>query len=229
MVWPKPLSSTVPHFWPFSLRAQGIRALQDHARRGSVRRGSTLHAKAKLGALGKQRSMADSMALLHAKKKLMGNHFKRRATVEMLKHKDASFLKSVPLFHSMTERQLHGLAEALRTEVVQNGHTIIGQGDESNGKFYIIAKGKVLVEKDAEHIATLSKGDFFGERALLSGGRRNSACIALKSVMLFTLDKEAFDRVKDFGQARSQILTRIMISIRPSIRMKFPRLHLIRY
>ena len=113
---------------------------------------------------------------------------------------------------------------ACAPRVVSTGHTIIGQGDESNGKFYIIAKGKVLVEKDAEHIATLSKGDFFGERALLSGGRRNSACIALKSVMLFTLDKEAFDRVKDFGQARSQILTRILISVRPSKRMKFPRL-----
>ena len=181
-----------------------------------MKRGSTIHAGAvgRPGLGDRQKSIAgESLALLHAKKKLLGGHFKRRATVEMLKHKDASFLKSVPLFHSMTERQLHGLAEALRTEVVQNGHTIIGQGDESNGKFYIIAKGKVLVEKDDEHIATLSKGDFFGERALLSGGRRNSACIALKSVMLFTLDKEAFDRVKDFGQARCpryQILTRVL-------------------
>ena len=47
-----------------------------------------------------------------------------------------------------------------------------------------------------EFVAELSKGDFFGERALITAEPRAASCIALNEVQCFVLEREGFHEVR---------------------------------
>ena len=132
-----------------------------------------------------------------------------------------SFLKSVPLFHTFSEAQFSKMCAQLRLIEYHDGETIIRQGDVGD-KFYIIKSGKVRVHKmkavatragagsgsvaagadedgddedvafPGDLVAELSKGFFFGERALLTNDPRAASCVANGEVFCFTLDRAAF-------------------------------------
>jgi putative ABC transport system ATP-binding protein len=75
---------------------------------------------------------------------------------------------------------------------------IVRQGDPGD-KFYVIRKGSVDVTVSdgaaSKMVATLGKGDFFGEAALLTGAPRNATVIAKEDVELYSLSKEDFQAV----------------------------------
>ena len=71
---------------------------------------------------------------------------------------------------------------------------------EDGDAFYVITKGKVDVlmkkEKGSRKVcvAELGRGQFFGEKALLTNEKRNADCVAKTDVECLVVDKEAFDR-----------------------------------
>lgn len=75
------------------------------------------------------------------------------------------------------------------------GSTVVRQGDRGD-KFYIIRGGKVLVTKRTDdgaelYIGTLSRGEFFGEQALLHEHRRLATVTAQPpGVECLTMDRE---------------------------------------
>ena len=78
------------------------------------------------------------------------------------------------------------------------GNTIIRQG-ELGDDLYLIEAGQAEVrvrnltgQKMA--VAILGPGDFFGEIALLTGGRRTADVVALNPMTLLRLGKEAYVR-----------------------------------
>lgn len=74
----------------------------------------------------------------------------------------------------------------------ENGDIIIRQGDSGNC-MYEILKGKVevLQEEDGKEVtlATLKKGDFFGEMAIFEKEVRSATIRALGKVRVLTIDK----------------------------------------
>ena len=75
------------------------------------------------------------------------------------------------------------------------GAYIVRQGEEGE-KFYLIRSGTVNVVRDTDGsagtIATLHRGDFFGEVALLSGGPRNATVVAIEPTVVYSLKKGDF-------------------------------------
>jgi len=106
------------------------------------------------------------------------------------------FLKQCDVFSRLTTSTLTNIAETMEKERYPAGETIIRQGDEGD-KFYLIKGGTVEVivnqgRPNESKVATLSKGQFFGETALLTGAPRNATVVARQDVQVYTLDKPHF-------------------------------------
>jgi putative ABC transport system ATP-binding protein len=106
-----------------------------------------------------------------------------------------TFLSKCEAFAGLTPDMLTKVAEKLAKEVFGPGQTIIRQGDEGD-KFYLIRRGTVEIIVDegqpAEFRKLLHEGDFFGEKALISGQPRSATVRARDRVETYTLDKPNF-------------------------------------
>lgn len=110
------------------------------------------------------------------------------------------WLKKVPLFgKTLTDSQLRKFGETLTPVKFSAGERIVNKGDTGD-IFYIIAEGKVKVHEiglgDSQGVAqTYTQGDWFGERALLTGEPRAANVTAITDVMTEALDRKTFERV----------------------------------
>ena len=111
-----------------------------------------------------------------------------------------AFLKSIPLFQTLSEAQLSKLSTSLETRRFEDGDVIIRQDDPGHS-FYIVESGEVVVTRAGESngspgsestLMTLGPGDYFGERALLTDENRAATCTAKGGVMCQVLVRETF-------------------------------------
>ena len=91
-----------------------------------------------------------------------------------------NLLRSAPLFAGLGQADLEAISDRLRSETHPRGRDIVKQG-EPGRKFYIIESGAVEVwvrhEDGGETLEVeLGRGDYFGERALLSDAPRAATC-----------------------------------------------------
>jgi cGMP-dependent protein kinase len=76
----------------------------------------------------------------------------------------------------------------MSVETVSVGGDVFKQGDMGSD-FYIIRSGLVQVTIDDRRIRTLGKGDYFGERALLSAEPRSGSITAVEETELWKMAK----------------------------------------
>jgi len=111
-----------------------------------------------------------------------------------------SFLKSVPLLEAMDPYERSKVADALKTEVFQDGEYILRQGDNGD-KFYFIESGKSVASKSyvsgqlPQEVKNYKVGDYFGELALLNNEPRAANVIAKGTVQVACLDRRSFKRL----------------------------------
>jgi putative peptide zinc metalloprotease protein len=108
-------------------------------------------------------------------------------------------LRRMPLFATMSDRELDLLLSRLKPERHASGKTIIHQGDMGD-RFYIIRRGHVEVtQRDqrgvTEIVNQLDRGDYFGEVALLRDAPRNATCQATVPTETLSLSRQDFDIV----------------------------------
>jgi len=109
------------------------------------------------------------------------------------------FLKTVPLLadHKISEDQMLKLSDAFDLSHFGRGSYIVRQG-VAGDTFYIISEGKVKVTQKKEDgreepIRSLTRGDYFGEQALLKTDVRTANVIAESDdVECLSLDREHF-------------------------------------
>jgi cGMP-dependent protein kinase len=78
------------------------------------------------------------------------------------------FLRKLPLLKGLADNALVGIAERLKEEVYQDGEYLIRTGDQADG-LYVIRYGSVKVQVEGKVLATLGRGQFVGERTLVTG------------------------------------------------------------
>jgi cAMP-dependent protein kinase regulator len=109
------------------------------------------------------------------------------------------FLEEVPLLASLESYERHKIADALESVTFKDGEVVIRQGDVGDN-FYIIESGEAKVtqfdDKGVEQVLKqLTKGQYFGELALLFNKPRAATVTASGKLKCATLGKKAFDRL----------------------------------
>ena len=105
-------------------------------------------------------------------------------------------VRTAPLFAGLGEDEIKVISDRLQSETHPKGRDIIEQG-EPGTKFYLIESGtvEVWVRQDdgtETQVAELGRGDYFGERALLTDEPRAATCRCKTGVKVLSLEKEDF-------------------------------------
>jgi CRP-like cAMP-binding protein len=104
---------------------------------------------------------------------------------------EVALLRSVPMLSLLSPPTLESLARALTPADVPAGVDVVTQGEEGD-RFYVIADGEVEVVADGTHVATLRRGDGFGEIALMYDVPRTATVRTRTEVRLYALGREDF-------------------------------------
>jgi CRP-like cAMP-binding protein len=101
------------------------------------------------------------------------------------------------VFKGLPRHEVETLAARLETVHVEAGGTIVRQGAPAD-KFFIIVDGEVDVlreeapGKGAKKVASLKRGQFFGEMAILRDSPRTATVQAVTPTTLLTMDRDVF-------------------------------------
>lgn len=100
-------------------------------------------------------------------------------------------LRALPIFNALPALALEGIAGELEQVQVPAGTVVVHEGAPGE-LYYAIAAGQLEVSQQGHLLSTLSRGDGFGEIALVRGVPRTATVTATTPATLYTLDKAAF-------------------------------------
>jgi SulP family sulfate permease len=108
-------------------------------------------------------------------------------------------LAEIPVFREFRPDWLEELLALIETRRVEAGGSIFALGDTGDEIFFV-RKGRVHILLPLEggkrhHLATMCRGDFFGEMSFLDRGPRSANAEAATLTELFALSRSAFDRM----------------------------------
>jgi CRP-like cAMP-binding protein len=146
-------------------------------------------------------------------------------------HSVVNYLKQSDIFYQFTPTQLEMVANLCQEVVFQAGETIFKENSSSN-ELYIIIQGEVEIlinpstvgpaSNKMKHmdsvIATLRRGQSFGEVALVDEGLRSaSARVAQKDTRLLVISR---DKVVMLCETYPQLGYRLMYNLAADLAMK---------
>jgi hypothetical protein len=104
---------------------------------------------------------------------------------------EIQLLRSIPIFAALPAPALEGVARELEPVSAPAGSVVIRQGDPGE-HYYAVADGELAISRDGQLLQTVSRGDGFGEIALLRDLPRQASVTALSDASLFALGREPF-------------------------------------
>jgi len=132
------------------------------------------------------------------------------------------YAQKIPLFKNLTSRDILAIAEVMVIREFRENETIVQMDDQQTQTFFIIASGNVNVsiitpEGKQTVLATLKRGDFFGEMSLLDGEPRSASVVAAETCKLFMLYRKPFmDILRKFPDITIQMLVGMSRRLRKS-------------
>lgn len=113
---------------------------------------------------------------------------------QKIRRRSAVVLGGVPLFSSLSKRQLHRLADAADEISFRRGAKVVEEGLLGETLF-VILEGQANVMRGKRKVATLLPGDFFGEVSLLDGGPRTATVVADTPLLAVRLYRKPFTKI----------------------------------
>jgi CRP/FNR family transcriptional regulator, cyclic AMP receptor protein len=100
------------------------------------------------------------------------------------------------LFGGLGPDSLQAIGRSLRKRHFRRGEVLFHEGDPGDTLF-IVASGAIKIVVPSEEgeeaiLATLRRGDFLGELALLDGAPRSAGAVALEATEVLALPRQAF-------------------------------------
>lgn len=104
-------------------------------------------------------------------------------------------LRGINFLSRFSLSELEKLIAKLKKTSFKKGAVVVREGEEGDF-FYFVSKGKVSVwikkGLGKKLLKNLGQGEYFGEMALLAGGKRNATVIVEEDADLFVLSREDF-------------------------------------
>jgi MFS family permease len=104
---------------------------------------------------------------------------------------EIQLLRSISIFAALPAPSLESVARDLEPLTVSQGTIVIKEG-EPGDCYYAVAEGELAISRDGQNLHMISRGDGFGEIALIRDVPRQATVIATTDVSLYTLQKEPF-------------------------------------
>lgn len=117
-----------------------------------------------------------------------------RISTSQFRDKYVRLAQDMDLFHGIPPDTLVKVMSLGLTKAVEQDTLLFNKGDSGDSMFVILA-GKVEIIDHNKVIATLGRGDMFGEMGLLSRQPRSATAIAREDTSLFILTEDALNRL----------------------------------
>jgi CRP/FNR family transcriptional regulator/CRP/FNR family cyclic AMP-dependent transcriptional regulator len=110
--------------------------------------------------------------------------------------RESTYLKQVNIFNGLDNEEITQLTSVAKKRTFRAGEVICHR-DDPGQVLYVIKEGKVkicLTSQDGQEIVLVvfSKGEYFGEMALLDGLPRSADAVAMEKVECYTLQRSDF-------------------------------------
>merc|ERR1719409_1203931 len=107
-----------------------------------------------------------------------------------------AFLTAVPQFAKLADEELDPIVAALKGRQLEAGDVLFKQG-EPGEEFFMVVEGSLELVISGEHPAsiTLSRGDYFGEKALIHDDVRAGTVTAKATTKILVLSRDAFNEL----------------------------------
>jgi hypothetical protein len=119
-------------------------------------------------------------------------------------------LRSISIFGALPAPSLESVARDLEPLTVLQGTIVIKEGERGD-RYYAVAEGELAISRDGEDLLMISRGDGFGEIALIRDVPRQATVIATTDALLYALQKEPFVQAVT-GHARTITTVRKIIT-----------------
>ena len=119
-------------------------------------------------------------------------------------------IAAIPLFSELSQPDLEELSSWFQERTASEGVRLCGEG-ASGYSFFIITEGSAAVTADGTTLRDLGPGDFFGEIAMLDGGRRSATVTTTSPSNLLVLFGTDFRRLQ---QAHPEVASRLEEAMR---------------
>ena len=104
---------------------------------------------------------------------------------------EIQLLRSISIFAALPAPSLEGIARELEALAVSQGTIVIKEGERGDS-YYAVADGELAVTRDRQFLRMVSRGDGFGEIALIRDVPRQATVTATTDASLYMLDREPF-------------------------------------
>ena len=128
----------------------------------------------------------------------------------------AVLARRVELFHGVDPEDVAKLFSRGITSEFQAGKTIFEKGQPGDA-LYVILGGEILIHDGPRELAKLTRGDLFGEMALVSNQPRSASARAVSDASLLGLNLEIINHVMP-PQVSIRLLTNILITVSERLR-----------
>ncbi|MCA8964971.1 MAG: mechanosensitive ion channel family protein [Planctomycetes bacterium] len=148
--------------------------------------------------------------------------FRQEMPKPAVKHRAVDALASVPVFVPLSQEELDRMSGQCERFEFGRGERIVHQGDPGDA-MYVVLEGTAIVtiraDNEAEReVARLTRGEFFGEMALLTGEPRSANVTAVDDLSVLLIHKEALHGILAHRPALAQEMAEIVEERRQGLR-----------
>ncbi|MCF7568146.1 sigma 54-interacting transcriptional regulator [Sabulilitoribacter arenilitoris] len=120
------------------------------------------------------------------------------------------FLSEIPFFSEVSKKSLEHLSNNIKEETYIKNETIF-EKDTIGNSMYAIINGSVKAHEKNHVYGTLSKGDCFGEYALIDNETRSASITALENTKVLKIERQQFLDVMKTDNGFAQGVLAVMI------------------
>jgi CRP-like cAMP-binding protein len=104
-------------------------------------------------------------------------------------------LRNIDLFSGCSNDELRRIG-SLSMEMEMEKGTVLVEEDQTGLEFFVVVKGSATATRQGLWLANFGPGSFFGELALVDGGRRTATVVADTDMSLLVFSRAEFSSLR---------------------------------